>query len=338
MLKIALALGYYEIGGFKTVIDNLAAKLSEKGHEVTVYARVIRTKPPKDVNVIKASPQEFYRETRKHDIIHVHTSYPYLKVLADNNALDNVVFTYHGYAPWYEVPGTTSKLINLYLLIMYKRLLKKVKVVTAVSNYVKEQVRKLFNREAIVIYNGVNLTVFKPNMNINKQTNEIIIFNATAWNRFKGQERLIKYYRVIKRQYPNAKLMMRGNYQGNSEDIQVLPPMDPTELAKYYSMATFYLLVSSWESFGLPIIESMACGTPVIAWDRPDARREHILNSGAGYLFRNEEELLQAVKNVIENREELSQKAINYARQFDWENIVNKYLDAYGVIINEEIQ
>jgi len=329
-----MLLGYYEPGGFKTVVDSLSKYLRVYNVDVTAAARVIRVEPPKHVNLIKLKPEELPQESRYYDVIHIHTSYPYTKI-AVGQGLRNIVFTWHGYALTIYVPGIKNKLINIALRYAYRRLLPKILFITVVSNYANSQLRELFGISGEVIPNGVDLDLFKPCHKVKQERDSEhypTILNVTAYNNFKGRDILIKSFKVIKRKYNKALLIARGiNYRSN--DIIDSNYMSYDELAQVYCKADFYLLTSRWESFGLPIIEAFATGTPVIAYDRDDARREHINNSGAGLLFRDARTLIQAVDEVLSNWESYSIKGVEYARKFDWRTIAKEYVDIYRKVI-----
>ena len=335
--KVLMTLGYYEGGGFTTVVNNLSKYLTALGVEVTVAARVVRIEPPKYVNFIKLRPEDLPAEGKHYDVIHIHTSYPYTKVAVEHN-IRNLVFTWHGYTSTIYVPGIKNKIINLGLKYEYKRLLTKIHYITSISNYANIQLNKIFGISGKVIPNGVDLDLFKPcpRESRKRASNKYpIILNLTAYNNLKGRDILIKSFKVIKRKYSKATLIAVGVGSGLNDVIN-LNSVTHNEVPKLYCNADFYLLTSKHESFGLPIIEAFATGTPVIAYDRDDARREHILSSGGGLLFNNNESLLNGVDSVLSNWDTYSLKSIEYARKFDWRDIVRRYLNIYEEVLADK--
>ena len=334
-----MGLGYYEGGGFTTVVNSLGKGLQAKGIDVTVAARIVRINPPSYLNLIKLKPQELAEEAKRYDVIHLHTTYPYLEALL-KNGYDRIIFTYHGYTPWYIVPGLRKKFIHLYLRLVYKVLLRKIPIVTAVSNFAKKQIKELYGVEAEVIQNGVDTSKFKR-IEIEEKPGYPIIFNAAAWNKQKGIDTLVYNFKLIKEYYPDAVLYIIGPLNPDTwtekffkdvvqktEGVYILPHMSQEQLVYYYNLADFYILTSRWESFCFPIIESFACGTPAIAHDVNDVRREHIHNSGAGLLYTNET-LLQAVEFMLKSHETYSRRAMDYTKNFDWKTIAEKYIEKY---------
>ena len=331
-----MGVGYYEVGGFKTVIDNLSKYLPRFGVEVTVAARVVRVEPPSHINLIRLTPEEFLREAKHFDIIHIHTSYPYTKAVV-KEGLRNAVFTWHGYTPSIYVPGLRNKAINLLIKYAYRKLLPRIKYVTAVSQYAAKQLGRFYGlRNVTVIPNGFDSSIFKP-CSKRETVNGLVFLNVTAWNKLKGSDLLIKYFQVIKRKYLNAMLIAVGlsqDYRSNGVIIKDRLPYN--EIPSLYCSSHIYLFTSRHESFGLPIIESFATGTPVVALDRDDARREHIINSGAGLLFRDSKSLLEAVDEVLRNWQEYSRRGINYAQRFSWDLVAREYVKLYEEVLSDE--
>jgi glycosyltransferase involved in cell wall biosynthesis len=336
-LKVLVGLGYYEVGGFKTVVDNLSKFLKMYGIDVTVAARVVKVNPPEYVNLIKLRPEDLPQEGRHYDIIHIHTSYPYTKVAVEHK-LPNVVFTWHGYTPTIYVPGIRNKIINIVLKYAYKKLLPKIRYITSVSNYANKQLIDLFGIVGKIIPNGVDLELFKRcYRDLRARDRYPVILNLTAYNDFKGRDLLIRSFKVIKRKYGKAILLAVGiNYNSFYNDIINLEYTPYDKLSQIYCESDFYLLTSKHESFGLPIVEAFATGTPVIAYDRDDARREHILSSGAGLLFKDDESLLQAVDQILDSWESYSSRGIEYAKRFDWRDIARRYIALYEKVLKNE--
>ena len=94
---------------------------------------------------------------------------------------------------------------------------------------------------------------------------------------------LLKIFATLREEFPQARLIRAGgpltreqtrlaNQLGLSEYIVTLPRLDEKVLAAVYRRAALVLLPSEREGFGLPLVEAMACGTPVLASDLPVLR------------------------------------------------------------------
>jgi glycosyltransferase involved in cell wall biosynthesis len=94
---------------------------------------------------------------------------------------------------------------------------------------------------------------------------------------------LLSVFVRIREQFPDCRLIRVGgaftpeqnnllNNPGLAESVIVLPRLEPDVLAAVYRRASLALLTSDREGFGLPLIEAMACGTPVVASALPVLR------------------------------------------------------------------
>jgi len=99
------------------------------------------------------------------------------------------------------------------------------------------------------------------------------------------------------------------------------------EMYKILSKAKAFLLPLKWEEpFGLTMIEAMAAGTPVIAFDRGSAK-EIIKDGQTGFLVKTLEEMIEAVKNVEKIERE---KCREYVKEkFTLEKMVENYEKAF---------
>jgi glycosyltransferase involved in cell wall biosynthesis len=91
---------------------------------------------------------------------------------------------------------------------------------------------------------------------------------------------LLNILKGVREEFPNIRLIRVGgsftsaqkDYAQLRESIRIFPSLTAFELAPVYRRAAMTLLPSESEGFGLPIIESLACGTPVVASDIASTR------------------------------------------------------------------
>jgi glycosyltransferase involved in cell wall biosynthesis len=100
-----------------------------------------------------------------------------------------------------------------------------------------------------------------------------------------------------------------------------------------YRKAKCTLFTSQWEEpFGLVMIESMACGTPVVALRR-GAAPEVIADGKTGFLVDSEQEMVEAVKNIDKIDPAVCRKHVE--RNFSVEKMAENYIKVYGKVIGE---
>jgi glycosyltransferase involved in cell wall biosynthesis len=117
----------------------------------------------------------------------------------------------------------------------------------------------------------------------------------------------------------------------NLQFAQELPPEARYDLYRK-AKGTFY--VSQWEEpFGLEMLESLACGTPVIAL-RKGAASEVINHGETGFLVDTEKEMIEAVDNISEIDPARCRKEAQ--EKFSSEKIAGKYLEIYRKILSPD--
>ena len=89
------------------------------------------------------------------------------------------------------------------------------------------------------------------------------------------------------------------------------------------------MLPSRYEGFGLPVVEAMASGTPVVA--APDEALREVAGDAA--VFAEPAELAGAVRQALDDRERLVAAGLERARLFTWEETARRTLDVYRELL-----
>lgn len=113
--------------------------------------------------------------------------------------------------------------------------------------------------------------------------------------------------------------------------LKFLQFVSDEDLATLYTGALASFYVSSFEGFGFPLLESMACGTPVVTCDNSSLRE--IGSNNVYYVLEKQvDEILDSMdyfyKNSLDN-----QNLIDYAKTFSWHNTALKYIDFYKSVL-----
>jgi glycosyltransferase involved in cell wall biosynthesis len=102
------------------------------------------------------------------------------------------------------------------------------------------------------------------------------------------------------------------------------------ELARLYQGAACLILPSHYEGFGLPVLEAMACGTPVVAYPDPALREV----AGDAAVFAEPGALAEAVRHALADHERLSQAGLERARHFSWEETARRTVEVYRQVLH----
>jgi glycosyltransferase involved in cell wall biosynthesis len=111
--------------------------------------------------------------------------------------------------------------------------------------------------------------------------------------------------------------------------------VDDKDLVSVYNLASVYVQPSLYEGFGLPVLEAMACGTPVIA-SKINAHREIADNKALFFNPKDVLDLQDKIRLVIEDKSlasELSQKSLGNVKKYSWEKTAKGVLKAYEEIL-----
>lgn len=144
------------------------------------------------------------------------------------------------------------------------------------SEWLKGEVEKSFLNcyPVVVINNGIDLNVFKPTPSDFRERygltdKKIILGVASVWEKRKGFNDFLELAKLIDDDY---RIVLVGL---NDKQIKLLPQNvigikrtnNATELAEIYTAADVFINPSLEETFGMTVVEAMACGTPAIVYN-----------------------------------------------------------------------
>jgi len=105
--------------------------------------------------------------------------------------------------------------------------------------------------------------------------------------------------------------------------------VEKSELAELYRRAACLVLPSRYEGFGLPVLEAMACGTPVVA--RPDPALREVAGDAAVYADGGD--LAAAIRQAVAERERLAAAGLARAARFSWAESARRTLEVYREVL-----
>jgi len=321
-----------QYGGTELVVANLTTALTRLGSEVTVFACGGSDVKGKLIPVIEKpmydllggfnwsgimaydflALDELIRHRDEFDVIHNHMGFHPL-ILA--KLIDKpIVTTLHSSAaPDFPYLSERFKENNY----------------VSISNSQRELIPYLNYVETI--YHGIDTNAFIPNY----APNDYLLFIGSLTHN-KGIDDAVKAAKEL-----NCKLIIAGEIREEDRawlDKEVFPYIDgqnikfigevtSQEKAKLYANAKALVLPVRWsEAFGLVMVEAMACGTPVIAYNRGSVP-EIITHGQTGFIADNFEELKQYIGQISElSREKCRHEA---ETKFDLMQMGEKYLKLF---------
>ena len=123
-----------------------------------------------------------------------------------------------------------------------------------------------------------------------------------------------------------------------TEQIHFPGYIDSEDLPFLYNMAKVFVYPSFYEGFGLPVLESMACGTPVIT-SNVSSMPEFVGDSGLLIDPNDISTIQNALRDLLLNdqlRLELSERALKRSKEFTWKETARKTLDVYRRVLRGE--
>ncbi len=171
-----------------------------------------------------------------------------------------------------------------------------------------------------------------------------IMYSTIYW---KGTDIALKAFSLAAANIPNLRLVAFGSEAPSPElplpaNAEYVIQPDQDKIKDYYSKCDAWLLASRSEGFGLPIIEAMACRTPVIS--TPAGAAPEILSGGSGILVRPEDpqEMAKAIEYICQlpnaKWQAMSEAAYAKVNNYTWEDATDHFEAGLKVAVDKSQQ
>jgi len=365
---------YPSVGGSGVVATELGRLLADKGHNIhfisssmpfrlkKVHPRIcfhsvdvnhysVFQYPPYDLSLASKIAEVAKRE--KLDILHAHYAMPHAvcailaKQMADRDV--KVVTTLHGTD--ISILGNDH---SMHELIKFG--IEKSDYVTAVSNALAEQTMAIIkpDKEIYTVYNFIDERVYKQQSvgNLKKELGigkEKVLIHVSNFREVKRVPDIVRLFEKVKQEMP-AKLLMVGDGPEMSAVCELVDSLQLQDdvlflgkqenLEELYNISDLMLLLSEKESFGLVLLEAMACGVPCIGTNIGGI--PEVIDDGRTGFICELGDIESGAKSVLEllQNEELHASFVENCMdavqtKFQSETIISQYEDIYYKLLQK---
>ena len=263
---------------------------------------------------------------------------------------ENQVVMIHDMAA-FDCPDTFSPLFAAWYQFLLPRLAHKVRRIITVSEFVKERIAvhaKVSRSKIVVVPNGVS-SQFCPEaisgldraMDAVRIPSRNYILAVGSMEKRKNLHRLVQAWSAVQHRVPEDLWLVVVGAKGNSRvfagvHLTNLPArvflaghVDECLLPSLFAGALLLAYVSYYEGFGLPPLEAMASGTPVLAGNR-SSLPEVVGDAGVLVNPFSVDEIADGIHGMIENvavRQDLRRRGLARAKQFSWDEAARRTWD-----------
>jgi len=337
--------------GISKYIYNLSVELRKKRYDAELFIRDDYKPKENWINTVYSPkyswiPYLFFlgRKIRnlKSDIYHA--DYVTTGAVLMNKNKRPAIVSIHDVIPFTYNKEELSKM-NRVRLKWYMSNFKKIEkadAITVLSEYSKKEAIKYTNipeEKIYVTYPGVDFNMYfllkkKPHKNIR-------IGYLGGLDGRKNVTLLVEAFNDIVRSRSEIELHIGGT----GENLQTFKNMriknaffhgfvPDSQVTKFYNLLDIFVFPTLSEGFGLPPLEAMACGVPVVACNTSSIPE---VVGDAGILVEpSKEKMVETLNNLIENknlRERLSKKGIKRSKKFTWKKCAENTLKVYKDVI-----
>jgi glycosyltransferase involved in cell wall biosynthesis len=236
-----------------------------------------------------------------------------------------------------KYPETVHALIRHTQSVRLARVVKHANHIIADSLSTKNDLMEIYHlkdHQIDVVYPGINESYIpQKNDNIERVKNkynlpEQFILSLGTQEPRKNLARLIEATKNS-----GIPLVIAGRYGwGNKIEqpahVQVLGYVNELDLPALYSAATIFAYPSLYEGFGFPVLESMACGTPVVTSN--SSSLPEVAGDAAILVNPTQvDDIDRGIKTALKERNSLAKKSLVQAKKFSWTKTARQVIEIY---------
>lgn len=290
-----------QYGGIERIVYILIQELKKSGHDITLYAHEL-SQPNCELVAYSESNNYSLKDLIKTNLLTSKTAFQNFDIVHTFGRMSNIGFLMLHKIPKivsYQLPPTLSQIKKAKKIARRNTL-----HFTACSNFIARQIYTITN--ATTIYNGVDINDYHFNDKVPE--NAPLVFLGRIQQE-KGTDIAIKI--ALK---TNQKLIIAGNIPTekahqqyfneqvspfiDQDQIRYIGAVNDSEKNNLLRNARAMLMPVTWdEPFGIVMAEALACGTPVIGFNR-GAIPEVITNGLNGFTGDTINDLIEAVSNI----------------------------------------
>jgi glycosyltransferase involved in cell wall biosynthesis len=248
-------------------------------------------------------------------------------------------------------PEVVSRKFHFLFKLMLSAAIKRADAVITVSKASKDEILKHYRLDGNlvgVVHNGVSSQFkvladssaygpLKARLGITKR---FVLFVGALEPR-KNLGLAIKAFNKFNEARENSfqMVIVGQKWYGKSEfasaDIVQAGPLDTSDIILLMNCAQAFFFPSLYEGFGLPVLEAMKCGLPVVASYIPSVR-EICADAAAYFDPRSISEMSNTLGRVMDGkslREEMSRKGLERGGKFSWQKTAQRTLSVYSALL-----
>jgi glycosyltransferase involved in cell wall biosynthesis len=220
--------------------------------------------------------------------------------------------------------------------------------IITISSWLKEWIKENYNKDALVAGVGIEHDVFYPRPNMRNNIEGYKVMGIFRGFDYKGDSDLINAFNILADKIDGIKVIIvcsKDTFNGLKEKIDInldyifYESPNDDKLAELYSSSDLFVFASHIEGYGLPPLEAMACGTPVITTDCRGVR-DYVVDGENSILVPPKQpsviaECIIKLYNNPDLTEKMKQKGIETAKNFTWDRVVDVFEKAFSITENK---